>query len=50
MSDHDYLYGALELFTNNRKRNQIILLHNIIFNIKKEFNTEFEKMEKFRNS
>lgn len=44
LSDWDYLYGAMELFTNNRKRNQIILLQNIIFRIKEEFNKEFDKM------
>lgn len=42
-NDWNFLYGALELFTNNRKRNQIKLLHNIIFQIKEEFNKEFEK-------
>jgi chromosome segregation ATPase len=44
------LYGALELFTNNRKRNQIVLLHNIIFSIKKEFNREFDKIMAHRQS
>lgn len=48
LSDWDYLYGALELFTNNRKRNQIILLNNIIFKIKEEFNQEFNKLQQFR--
>ena len=40
----DYIYGSFELFTNNRKRSQIILLNNIIFSIKRAFNVEFEKM------
>ncbi|KRX02904.1 WD40-repeat-containing domain [Pseudocohnilembus persalinus] len=43
LNEWKYLYGALELFTNNRKRNQIRLLHNIIFSVKEEFNKEFEK-------
>lgn len=43
LSDWDFLYGALDLFTNNRKRNQIILLHNVVFRIKEEFNKEFDK-------
>jgi len=44
MNDWDFLYSALELFTNNRKRNQMVLLHNIIFKIKEEFNKEFNSM------
>lgn len=48
MGEWEYLYGALEIYTNNRKRNQICLLHNIIFKIKEEFNKEFEKMLKTR--
>lgn len=38
----------MDLFTNNRKRNQIILLQNIIFKIKEEFNKEFDKMTSSR--
>lgn len=48
MQEWDYLYGAMELFTNNRKRNQIVLLSNIIFKIKEEFNQEFTKVFQFR--
>jgi len=48
LSEWDYLYGSLELFTNNRKRNQIVLIHNIIFCVKEEFNKEFDKMMVFR--
>ncbi|EAR97028.3 hypothetical protein TTHERM_00196190 (macronuclear) [Tetrahymena thermophila SB210] len=44
LGEWDFLYGAFELFTNNRKRNQIIILQNIIFKVKEEFNKEFDKM------
>lgn len=42
------LYNSMELFTNNAKRNQIVMLKNIIFKIKKCFNKEFDKMLQFR--
>lgn len=44
----DYIYGSFELFSGNRKRNQMILLNNIIFSIKRQFNIEFEKMMQAR--
>eukprot|EP00825_Cyclidium_porcatum_P004670 TRINITY_DN1220_c0_g1_i2.p1 TRINITY_DN1220_c0_g1~~TRINITY_DN1220_c0_g1_i2.p1 ORF type:complete len:1061 (-),score=222.02 TRINITY_DN1220_c0_g1_i2:1563-4745(-) len=50
MQEWDYLYGALELYSNNRKRNQIVLLNNIIFRVKEEFNQEFGKVLQFRNN
>jgi hypothetical protein len=50
MSDWDYLYGALELFTHNRKRNQIVMLQDIIFRIKESFNKEFEDLMKKRQN
>jgi len=42
-TDWEYLYGVFELFSNNRKRNQMVLIGNIIFSIKRAFNIEFEK-------
>ena len=42
----DYMYGALDLFSNKRKRCQIHLLRNLIFEIKQDFNEEFEKLRK----
>jgi len=36
------LYGAFELVTNNRKRNQIVIMKDLIFKIKERFNKEFE--------
>ncbi|EGR30550.1 hypothetical protein IMG5_129360, partial [Ichthyophthirius multifiliis] len=50
LNDWDYLYGVMELFTNNRKKNQIVLLQNIIFKIKEEFNKEFDKIQVLRQS
>lgn len=48
LGDWDYLYGAFELFTNNRKRNQIYFIQNIIYRIKQEFNKEFEAIVQLR--
>lgn len=48
LNDWDYLYGAFELFTNNRKRNQIYFIQNVIYKIKQEFNKEFEALVQFR--
>jgi len=48
LNEWEYLYGALELIKNNRKRTQIVLLNNIIFKIKEEYNKEFEKLMKLR--
>ena len=50
LNDWDFLYGSFELFTENRKRNQIILVNNVIFNIKRAFNKEFEDMVKKRQT
>ena len=46
--DWDYFYGAFELFTNNRKRNQIYFIQNVIYKIKQEYNKEFEALVQFR--
>ena len=48
LGDWDYLYGAFELFTNNRKRNQIYFIQNVIYRIKQEYNKEFETLVQFR--
>jgi len=40
----DFIYGAFDLFTPNRKRTQIQILKNIIFRIKEKFNKEFEAL------
>ena len=48
LADWDYFYGAFELFTNNRKRNQIYFIQNVIYKIKQEYNKEFEALVQFR--
>ena len=49
-TDWEYLYGAFELFTDNRRRNQTIIIKNLIFKIKEKFNKEFEKLINYRQS
>jgi len=41
----DYMYNALDLFTNKRKRCQIHLLRNQIFKIKEEFNKKYDVLK-----
>lgn len=48
MTIWDFLYSQLELYSNNQKRNQIIMIQNIIHSIKEEFNIEFELASKQR--
>lgn len=44
------LYTAFELFSNNAKRNQILMMQNLIVKIKEAFNKEFEKLMKYRQN
>lgn len=37
------LYNAMELFSSNSKKNQVLMIKNIIFKIKEAFNKEFDK-------
>lgn len=46
LNSPDLLYGSFELFTPGRKRMQILLLQDVIFQLKEEFNAEFETLEK----
>ena len=46
LNSPDLLYGSFELFTAGRKRMQILLLQDVIFQLKEEFNAEFETLEK----
>ncbi|CAD8159373.1 unnamed protein product [Paramecium pentaurelia] len=48
LTEWDYLYGISELFTLNRKRNQMILINDVIFSMKRQFNAEFELIQKQR--
>ena len=38
------IYGSFELFTNNRKKSQKIILRELLFKIKEKFNKEFESI------
>lgn len=38
------LYSVFELFANNAKRNQILMIRNLIFKIKETFNNEFDAL------
>lgn len=47
-AEWQYLYGSFELFTDVRRRNQIILLQHIVHKIKREFNKEYESVLVFK--
>jgi hypothetical protein len=42
------LYEPYELFTDVRKRNQIELIKQVVFDLKKDFNKEFLDLEKYK--
>lgn len=42
---YDLLYSATELYTENRKRMQIDLIREFIFELKRKFNKEFEGLK-----
>ena len=44
------LYNSFELFSDNAKRNQIVMMKHMIVRIKEAFNKEFEKIMKVRQS
>lgn len=44
------MYSSFELFSDNAKRNQIIMMQSLILRIKEAFNKEFEKLMKLRQS
>lgn len=41
---YDLLYDAFELYTDQRKRNQIELIREVIFELKRDFNEEFKAL------
>jgi hypothetical protein len=45
----DLIYEPFELYTDGRKRMQIELLQEIVFNLKGEYNKEFESFQKFKD-
>ena len=44
----DLIYEAFELYTDPRKRMQIELLKEVIFELKRDYNKEFDALEKFK--
>lgn len=42
------LYEPFELFTDVRKRNQIELIKEVVFELKRDYNKEFVDLEKFK--
>ena len=44
----DLIYDAYDLYTNPRKRMQIELLKEVIFEMKRDFNKEFDALERFK--
>lgn len=45
---YNILYEAFELFTDKRKRTQIELLKECVFDLKRDFNKEFDSFERFK--
>jgi hypothetical protein len=44
----DLIYESYDLYTDPRKRMQIELLREVIFELKRDYNKEFEALEKFK--
>lgn len=44
----DLIYEPYELYPDVRKRNQIELLKEVVFELKRDFNKEFTDLEKFK--
>lgn len=46
---YEVLYEPFELYRDKRKRTQIEFLKEVVFELKRDFNKEFEQLEKFKN-
>lgn len=44
----DLIYEPYELYADGRKRNQIEILKSVVFELKDNFNAEFDALEKFK--
>ena len=44
----DLIYEAYELYSNPHKRMQIELLREVIFELKRDYNKEFDSLERFK--
>lgn len=45
---YDLLYEAFELYTDQRKRAQIELIREVIFELKRDYNKEFMTLENYK--
>ena len=45
---YDLLYDAFELYTDQRKRSQIELIREIVFELKRDYNKEFDALEAYK--
>jgi hypothetical protein len=45
---YDLLYDAFELYTDQRKRSQIELIREVIFELKRDYNKEFDSLENYK--
>ena len=45
----EVLYEPYDLYRDKRKRSQIEFLKEVVFELKRDFNKEFETLEKFKN-
>lgn len=44
----DLIYESFEIYTDTRKRMQIELLREVIFELKRDYNKEFDSLERFK--
>jgi hypothetical protein len=44
----DLLYESFELFSDSRKRTQIEFIRELVFELKRDFNKEFQELYKFK--
>jgi len=46
----DLIYESNELYTDARKRMQIELLKEVLFELKRDYNKEFEQLEDYKDT
>jgi hypothetical protein len=47
-TSYNVMYDSFELLTDKRKRSQIELLKECVFDLKRDFNKEFDSFERFK--
>jgi hypothetical protein len=45
---YDLLYDAFELYTDQRKRTQIEMIKEVIYELKRDYNAEFTALESYK--